>query len=77
MPSFIFSENYADTSHQMPSLTFSEKKKKKTGRNVFVISALNIKPCLICCTATAHKRINVREIVFYLKAGKFTDNSTH
>ena len=31
---------------------------------------------MIYCTATAHKRNNVREIAFYLEAVNFTDNST-
>ena len=53
-------------SHQMPSFIFSEKKKRKTPRNVFVISALRVKPFLIYCTATAHKRMNVKEIAFLL-----------
>ena len=45
-----------------------KKKKRKTHRNVFVISTLKIKPFLIYCTATVLKRINVREIAFYLEA---------
>ena len=59
----------------MLSFIFSKKKKKRP-KNVFVIRALGVKHFLIYCTATAHKRISVRETALYLEAVKFTDNST-
>ena len=58
----------------MPSFIISEKKEKHL--EMYVIGALRVKPFLVYCTATAHKRISVREIAFYLEAVKFTDNST-
>ena len=60
----------ADNSHEMPSFIFSENK-RKTPRKIFVINDLKVKPFLIQCIITAHKRIDVSEIVcfvfFYLK----------
>ena len=43
-----------------------KKNKKKTPRNVFVFSALRVEAFLICCTATADKRISVWKIVFFI-----------
>ena len=63
----IFSEKIKLTR----SFIFSKKKKKKkTPRNVFVFSALRVKPFLIYCTATAHKRMNVREFAFLFRSCK-------
>ena len=39
-----------------------KKKKEKTPRNVFVISALRFKPFLIYCAATA----NARKIAYFI-----------
>ena len=57
---------YADNSHQKQSFIFSEKKKKENTQKCICRQCFKGYPFLIYCTATAHNKINLREIAFYL-----------